>query len=423
MPDSMNSSALSTLFVTDEPFLPPGNGSSQVYLSVAEDYRRRGGEIFCMSFYKDAGRALSPVSAQAYAAVFAGNLMLPGWNNGGSPRGRAGQAIREAHRWIGGDVFVGHPLLETRRARTVFPVVEWIRRHGINHIYCHKVHALQLIQPILRHLPGLRVTLDLHDDFVRKAVDYDTAYCDLFREIPMREIARNHAAAWLRHRFRRTNSARSRMAELAALSACDEIVIASGEEAERYAAFPQLAGRIVHRPWRYAMPATDGGGASAGEPYDIGFIGSEDVMNLDAVRYLRDGILPLLRARMPRLRVLLAGTLSRKVHALVDGIAEIDVRPRLERVEDFYRDVAIPIVPLRYGTGVSIKVLEAMAFGKPMVSTSIGVRGLPAAMRRGIIVADTAEAFAQAILHQAGRHRRSGLAADTSLNGNAAVFS
>jgi len=401
MPDA--TSAPATLFVTDEPFLPPGNGSSQVYLSVAEEYRRMGSRIFCMSFYKDAGKALSPASAKAYAEMSCGHLMLPGWNNGGSALGRAGQAVREAHRWISGDVFVGHPFLQSRRPATARLVADWIRQQGITHIYCHKIHALLLMQPILALLPGIRVSLDLHDDFVRKAVDYDTAYGELFGELPAREILRHHAAAWMRHRFRRTNPDRSRAAELAALSRCDQIFIASSEETARYAAFPQLAGKVLHRPWRYTTPEVTETPPSGAEPYDIGFIGSEDVMNLDAVRFLRDEILPLLRGQMPGLRILLAGTLSQKVHSLVGDVKEIQVKPRLDQVGHFYRDVAVPVVPLRYGTGVSIKVMEALAFGKPMVSTRIGVRGLPPDMRQGIVIADTAAEFAAAVIQQLRR--------------------
>ncbi|MBC9206163.1 glycosyltransferase [Roseomonas aerophila] len=398
MPDATPAPA--TLFVTDEPFLPPGNGSSQVYLSVAEEYRRQGSRIFCLSFYKDAGKALSPASAAAYAEISCGHLMLPGWNNGGSPLGRAGQAVREAHRWISGDVFVGHPFLQSRRPAMARLVADWIRQQGIAHIYCHKIHALLLMQPILALLPGIRISLDLHDDFVRKALDYDMAYGDLFRELSPREILRDHGAAWLRHRFRRTNPDRSRAAELAALSRCDRILAASSEEASRYAAFPQLVGKVRHQPWRYTVPDAAETPPSAAEPYDIGFIGSEDVMNLDAVRYLRDDILPLLRGQMPGLRVLLAGTLSQKVHSLVGHVSDIHVKPRLEQVGHFYRDVAVPVVPLRYGTGVSIKVMEALAFGKPMVSTRIGIRGLPPSMRQGIVVADTAQDFAAAVVQQ-----------------------
>jgi glycosyltransferase involved in cell wall biosynthesis len=392
-----SSGAEPTLFVTEEPFLPPGNGSMQVYHSVAAEHRARGCAAFCVSFFKDGDAARSPATAAAYSAHFGGHMMLPGWNGGGGLAGKAALAFREANRWMTGNVFAGHPFIHTARSGIARSAANTIRSWGVRRIYCHKVNALQLFLPVLRHLDGIPVTLDLHDDFVRKAADYDTAYARLFRELPLREIARNHAQAWLRHRFSRADEAKSRAAELGYLSLCDRIIVASGSEAALYASFPRLSGKVVHRPWGYARPLAAQARTGGKAAFDIGFIGSSDVMNLDAVAHLRDDILPELRIRRPGTRVLLAGTLADKVGHLVAGLPDVVVRPRTKQVEDFYRDVALPVVPLRHGTGVSIKVLEALAFGKAIVSTPIGVRGLPPEALNGISVAASPAAFAAAV--------------------------
>ncbi|MFC3123611.1 glycosyltransferase [Pseudoroseomonas globiformis] len=390
--------AQATLFIAEEPFLPPGNGSSQVYLSVAENHRRRGGKSFCICFYKDADHALSAEVWAAYAQRFDGHLMLPGWNGGGGLRGKAGLAWREARRWITGDVFSGHPFLHTKRRGVAEELASLIRHWQVQRVYCHKVNALQMFAPVLDRLPGLPVTLDLHDDFVRKAADYDHAYARLFHELPAGLIAQQHGFAWLRHRFRRAREDRSRAVELRFLNRCEEVVIASDEEAERYASFPELRQRVVHRPWHYLKPVVRPPSGTA--RFDIGFIGSEDVMNLDAVAFLRDEILPLLRRQKPDVTVLLAGTLAEKARPMVESVPEIHIRPHTRDVGEFYADIAVPVVPLRFGTGVSIKVLEAMAFGKPIVSTRIGVRGLPHDAVRGIDVADAPDSFAEAVLRR-----------------------
>jgi glycosyltransferase involved in cell wall biosynthesis len=68
-----------------------------------------------------------------------------------------------------------------------------------------------------------------------------------------------------------------------------------------------------------------------------------------------------------------------------------DVRPH-------FRNAEVVVVPVRAGGGTRLKVLEAAASAKAMVSTSLGVEGLPFEDGRDILVADSAAAFATATL-------------------------
>jgi glycosyltransferase involved in cell wall biosynthesis len=68
-----------------------------------------------------------------------------------------------------------------------------------------------------------------------------------------------------------------------------------------------------------------------------------------------------------------------------------DVRPYLERG-------AVFIIPLRIGGGTRLKVFEAMAMGIPVVSTSVGVEGLPLADGSEYLAADSAPAFADSVV-------------------------
>ena len=61
-----------------------------------------------------------------------------------------------------------------------------------------------------------------------------------------------------------------------------------------------------------------------------------------------------------------------------------------------YKSAAIAVVPLRAGGGTRIKILEAFAFRKPVVSTSLGAEGLEARPNEHLLIADTAEDFANA---------------------------
>src|SRR5262249_27568274 len=116
----------------------------------------------------------------------------------------------------------------------------------------------------------------------------------------------------------------------------------------------------------------------------------------------------------PEFRMLVAGGISSKVGPLITDVANITVWDRLDDVSRFYSAIRVAAVPLRAGTGVSIKVLEALSFGKRIVSTPVGVRGLPNKLLRDAIVTSDPNEFAQALLRERTRPcmQHSELAAD-----------
>ena len=77
---------------------------------------------------------------------------------------------------------------------------------------------------------------------------------------------------------------------------------------------------------------------------------------------------------------------------------EIEVLGWVEDVRPFIADSAVYVIPLRIGGGTRIKAYEAMAMGKAMVSTSIGVEGLPVEHGKNVILADTPDAFSSEVV-------------------------
>ena len=76
----------------------------------------------------------------------------------------------------------------------------------------------------------------------------------------------------------------------------------------------------------------------------------------------------------------------------------------------YVRDSHVYVIPLRVGGGTRIKVYEAMAMGCPVISTAIGVEGLPVEHGRHYLEADSAHAMAAAVLSLLGDSgRRAGL--------------
>jgi glycosyltransferase involved in cell wall biosynthesis len=130
------------------------------------------------------------------------------------------------------------------------------------------------------------------------------------------------------------------------------------------------------------------------------FTGSMDWLpNEDAILWFAKDILWRIKRHIPGVTLTVVGrnpsaylkgklALHPEVH--VEGWVD-DVRPYISRH-------AVYIIPLRIGGGTRIKAYEALAMGKPMVSTAVGVEGLPLTNGRHLLIADQEEAFAQAVV-------------------------
>ncbi len=130
------------------------------------------------------------------------------------------------------------------------------------------------------------------------------------------------------------------------------------------------------------------------------FVGSLDYEpNVDAVRYFCQEVLPNIKTKYPGVKLRVVGReppppllrLAEKERALsLEGYVE-DVRPYL-------RSAAVVINPMRGGSGTRIKVLEALAAGKAVISTSCGAEGIEAENGRDLLLADEPSEFAKKTL-------------------------
>lgn len=127
------------------------------------------------------------------------------------------------------------------------------------------------------------------------------------------------------------------------------------------------------------------------------FIGDmRTVQNQDMCHYFAETVLPLLRKRADyRFRIVgsIAPALAERFRAY-DGV---EVTGRVESVAQAASDGAIGVCPMRIGAGVQNKILEYMALGLPVVTTSLGHEGLGAKSGQDLLIADTPEAFVERI--------------------------
>jgi len=141
----------------------------------------------------------------------------------------------------------------------------------------------------------------------------------------------------------------------------------------------------------------DGLRATEPEPV-ISFVGAMDwEPNVDGVEYFCGEIWATIKAEVPEARFRIVG--RNPVRRVQKWVSEsIEVTGRVPSVVEYLRESAVVIVPLRIGGGTRLKIYEAMAAAKAVVSTTVGAEGLDIHPGRDIMLADDAKAFSQAVI-------------------------
>jgi sugar transferase (PEP-CTERM/EpsH1 system associated) len=141
-------------------------------------------------------------------------------------------------------------------------------------------------------------------------------------------------------------------------------------------------------------------GNEQADPHNIVFTGSMDWLpNEDAISYFTEQIMPRIKQTIPDVTLTVVGRnplpglveLAKRDSSIVVTGRVDDVRPYMERAAAY-------VVPLRIGGGTRLKIYEAMAMEKAIVSTTIGAEGLPVKDGAELLLADTAASFAEAVV-------------------------
>lgn len=154
------------------------------------------------------------------------------------------------------------------------------------------------------------------------------------------------------------------------------------------------------------------------EPAELVFTGSMDWLpNEDAICFFAEMILPLVAQAIPAVKLTVVGrNPAARLREIAAADARIAVTGRVDDVRPYIDRAAAYVVPLRIGGGTRLKIYEAMAMAKPVISTTIGAEGLPLRDGRDLLIADEPEAFAHAVVrtledrmfaHQLGEQARS----------------
>jgi GT2 family glycosyltransferase/glycosyltransferase involved in cell wall biosynthesis len=190
--------------------------------------------------------------------------------------------------------------------------------------------------------------------------------------------------------------------EFALLGMADAVIAIQPEEAKQVAnALP--ARRVLLAP----HGARTSSAAQPGEDDRLLFVGSNTAPNIVGLRWFFEHVWPLVRLKRPDIRLSVAGSVARALEQAPEGVAMLGV---VGDLAPLYANAGVVISPLYTGSGLKIKLIEALAEGKAVIGTTITAQGVERIVADAMVIADTPEAFAQAIADVAGdRVRREAL--------------
>lgn len=133
------------------------------------------------------------------------------------------------------------------------------------------------------------------------------------------------------------------------------------------------------------------------EPFSLFHIGAMDWLpNQESIAWMLDKVWPVVHREIPQARLYLAGRKMPEqwTKATIDGVTVVGEVPDAAQ---FIADKQINVVPLLSGSGIRVKIIEAMSMGKAVVSTTVGAQGIDYTDGVDLLIADTPEAFASQI--------------------------
>lgn len=122
--------------------------------------------------------------------------------------------------------------------------------------------------------------------------------------------------------------------------------------------------------------------------------------NADAIDYFSHEIFPIIRDAVPDSALRIVGRRpSESLKAALSAVPGINFVGEVADVRPHLASASVVVVPLRIGGGSRLKILEALAAGKAVVSTSIGAEGLDLTPGKDLVIADSPQAFANAVVN------------------------
>jgi polysaccharide biosynthesis protein PslH len=214
---------------------------------------------------------------------------------------------------------------------------------------------------------------------VLKLIDTLDVFSDRFRLYREHGQAREFFSTW-------------REEERKALDRADAVLAIQEWDANHFRSLSRTPVTVVG----HLAPATDA--APAGPPPGTRamlFVGGPMGINVHGVAWFIDRVFPTVRRYVPDAELWLVGGVSSRVRGTAPGLRRFGF---VEAVEDLYRRAAVVINPQQFGTGLSIKSIDALRHGRPLVTTAAGARGLEEGAGAAFLQAGSAEEFGELLV-------------------------
>jgi len=122
--------------------------------------------------------------------------------------------------------------------------------------------------------------------------------------------------------------------------------------------------------------------------------------NVEGILWFTKHIWPLIKQKRSSAQFCIAGkSPPAEIQALASTDDGINVTGAVDDMRDYYASASVVVVPLRVGGGTRLKILEAMAMGKAIVSTSVGAEGIDYTNNQNIVIEDEPELFANSTVN------------------------
>ncbi len=256
-------------------------------------------------------------------------------------------------------------------------------QHAIDRVFCES--DIDLVQAEFCMMGRYAIPAG-----VARVIDAHNVEYDAYRRMAV------HASSWPRRRHYRREYEKLLREELATYGRHDAVFVTSDRD-------KQILDCDIPGVPKYVIPNgvdTDYfcPGPESTEPCSLVFTGMMGyVPNYDGMLWFLEKVFPLIKLQIPGVHLSIVGSLPPK-RLLQHAGPQVTVTGYVDDVRPYVRRSSVYVVPLRMGGGTRLKVLEAMAMQKPVVTTSVGCEGIAVRHGEHLAVADDPREFADTVV-------------------------